>query len=242
MNDPHTSKMLLLLGLAFLTISASPSFYVSAQQRNPASAQELYDDSVQRLFKKNYAKALEGADAALKVDSSFAPARLLKSQALVGLFKKKFGTEDKLMTMEEPFELLRQAAENLEEYLKLTPNASDAPQLKEQLESLRAYAQLARRADTTRTLFSPKEVTTKAKIVSRSPFAVMPSESKGTVTLMAVLAADGNVKYVMLLDPLDDKGMKEYFDAVSSVKFVPAVKDGRNVSTTTKFIFQFRTM
>jgi len=189
----------------------------------------VYDEAVRRLYKKDYAKALEGAEAALAIDAGFAPASLLKSEALVGLFKKKYGTEGKLISLEQPFRLLREAADSLDKYLKATPNAPDASVLTERLEALRLYGQLANRAEASRALFAPKEVTAKARL-ARDPLMTPPIE-RGTVTTMVVLTAEGRVKHVMLLDPVDeDKKMGEYLRAVGSLKFTPAIKDGREVS------------
>lgn len=240
-NPRHNHRTGLLLAPVLLCFLMTGAGAVSVQAQPQSDAQKIYDEAVSRLYRKDYAKALEGAEAALKADPGFAPASLLKSEALVGLFKKKYGTENKLMSMEEPFRLLREAAESLDSYLKATPNAPDAPALLERLEALTLYGQLADRADAARTLFAPKEVTTKARL-ARDPLRSPPIE-RGTVTTMVVLSAEGRVKHVMLLDPVgEEEKMGEYLRAVGSLKFTPAIKDGRQVSQVLLIVSHVNTM
>ncbi|HEX8144568.1 MAG TPA: energy transducer TonB [Pyrinomonadaceae bacterium] len=87
--------------------------------------------------------------------------------------------------------------------------------------------------DYTRT-FSPREVTRKARILSR-PEPVYPESARkylvsGTVVLRAVFSANGEVTHIRAVKKLPHGLTERSIAAARQIKFEPAMKDGRAVS------------
>lgn len=229
----------LTAGLLFSAclFSSGSTAQIYAQQPLSQSAQQHYDSGWKHLQQHSYPKALQEAEAASKVDPDFAPAFLLKSQALVGIFKKQYNTGAGLSDLDPSFMLLKQAADDLRRYIELSPATADAKALREQLESLRAYANLTDQDDASRTVFRPKETTIKAHILSRA--SPKYGDINGAVILLAVFTADKQVNHIIVLRSLSDDVMKACVDAARNTKFEPAIKDGRAVSTVIQMEFHF---
>jgi tetratricopeptide (TPR) repeat protein len=186
--------------------------------------------------------ALKAAEGALKLDSRFAAALLLKSQSLVAFL----GTVPTTLA-EEPSESrqirYRQAATALEKYLELVPNADDKQTWLDQLESLRFYATShAERSDSDR-VYRGNEVKTKAVVLAK-PLPEYTQAARdhgvaGTVVLRAVFAADGRVKYLLLLVGLPYGLSERAIAAARKIKFTPATLDGKPVPTYIQLEYNF---
>jgi TonB family protein len=211
------------------------------------NAEAHYVVGAVRLRKLSAAEALESAEAALKINPNFAPAWLLKAQALVGLNTEVYVSAFDLITKSKPepepdspedrarlARQLTEAAGALEQYIKLNRNPSLLPELQEQLETLRAHAGGLVPGSEPR-VYSASEVTTKAVITTR-PKPVIPRGSPegwktGEVVLRLVLSADGRVRHIFIISGLPDIDLTEkVIKAVREIKFTPATKDGRPVS------------
>jgi TonB family protein len=237
--------------LAFLLVlSGSPR----AGELEAARALELDANSIDahyvvgliRLREEAWLKALEKADIIIKINPNAAMAYSLKSQALFGLYERgntilsdeRRGAYDfSGETIEEvraaqPLRI-KGAAENLEKYLQLNPQAPDAAFQREQLEALRAYTQ-AGNPDTR--IYSSNELsaTTKAVILSKPEpgfsEAARRAGISGTVRLRAVLGADGKVRYIFVLKPLSYGLTERAIAAARGIKFKPATVNGSPVS------------
>src|SRR5262249_16427484 len=112
-----------------------------------------------RLRADQPTEALAEAETALKLDSQFAPAYLLKSQAIV---KSVAGAilDNSSESPEERKQRYRDAATALEAYLRLSLSAPFKETWAEQLETLRLLA-ADRLENERRGIFSAKEVTTR---------------------------------------------------------------------------------
>ena len=197
------------------------------------------------------AKALEHVEAALKTKPEFAGALLLKSQALLGVYAERAsrGTNQSQAASpqrtEEATVLLKQAAESLEQYFRLNPSPPNADVWREQLASLRLYARNVKEgaAGPDQTVFSTKEVTTKARILSRPepqyPEAARNAQVRGTVVLRGVFAADGTVQNILVIHSLPHGLTEECVRAARKIKFIPATKDGRPVSQFIQIEYNF---
>lgn len=94
-----------------------------------------------------------------------------------------------------------------------------------------------------RTIFSAKEVTTRAVIRER-PEPLYTEEARrnnvtGTVRVKMLFAADGTVKYLFALTRLPHGLTESALNAARKIKFVPAEKDGRPVSQVVTIDYNF---
>jgi TonB family protein len=251
---PHifTNSFLLpaLIGCA-LAISSAAGGSVDAQQRSPS--QELYETAARHHQAGSYKEALQTIEELLKSDSAYAPAWLLKTKALIGLFMKVPPPRPDEINVPQArrarkiqqAKLLKEAADSLERFLQLEPDTERAESLREQLASLRVYAEPAIKDEAEWTVFSPIEVTEKAQIRHR-PEPRYPEEARaarlnGTVKLLMVLAADGTVKHILVLQSPHRALTESAIEAARNIRFEPAVKDGRPVSTATSVEYHFQT-
>jgi TonB family protein len=196
-----------------------------------------------RLHEGAWLKALEEADAILKVNEHAASAYSLRTQALIGLYERgntilsdarrgvyNFNSQ----TVEEvraaqPLRL-KEAADSLEKYLQLSPNAADAAELREQVEALRFYAE----TDPARRAYATSEVTQRA-VINFKPEPSFTEEARnanvtGVVRLRAVLASDGQVRHIVVLKGLSYGLTERAMAAARKIKFTPATVNGNPVS------------
>jgi tetratricopeptide (TPR) repeat protein len=209
-----------------------------------------YIISVMRLENDDPAAALEEANAALALDKDFTLAYLLKSQALVRV-QPDISTERYLALSKdehagigrENAARMMEAAQNLEIYLTRNPQARNAGHLREQLEAMRLYGQVYTRPEPEREIFAPGEVTTKA-VITFKPEPSYTEQARnnlvtGIVRLRVVLAADGTVKYPLVLRALSHGLTEKSIRAAQMIRFTPATKDGRPVSTIVTIEYNF---
>jgi protein TonB len=92
-------------------------------------------------------------------------------------------------------------------------------------------------------VFAPKDVSAKARIISR-PEPQYTEEARrnqvtGTVVLRAVFSAGGAVTNIKAIKGLPDGLTEKAIAAARQIKFVPAQKDGRNVSQYIQIEYNF---
>jgi TonB family protein len=202
------------------------------------------------------------ADAALINHADFPLAYLLRSQAYIcevgrlslgpfifqGAIHKTSGSgtvskEDRALIEKGNAIRFQKAATDLEIFLKLAPNTPDAAMWKEQVETLRLYAEPAEKAEADRTVFIASDVTTKARILKKPEPSYSDSarnaQVEGTVVLRAVLTADGQVRNILVLSRLPYGLTERAIEAARKIKFQPAEKDGRPVSLLVQMEFHF---
>ena len=208
----------------------------------PNIADANYVIGVVRLRAGAREDALAQAEAAIKLNQQFAPGYLLKSQALVSflgdvLIQKENESVDARRAR------FSQAADALEKYLQLVPNADDKQTWTEQLESLRFYV-VSHRADKgSEGVFSGKEVTAKARVLAKPEPAYTASAREaqitGTVVLRVVFASDGTVKHFLVIEGLPYGLTEASVRAARKIKFIPATVDGRPVSMFIQLEYNF---
>jgi TonB family protein len=254
MNRPHLFTRLLLIiasiACAF-SLTAGPGLRVYAQQ---ASAQELYGAAERHHEAGEYQEALAIIEGLLKSTPDYAPALLLKSRALVGLIIKippplpaEMNSADARRERKlRQAKLMKDAADSLERFLQLKPDAEGAEGLRARLSALRFYAEPAVKPESEWPFFSSSEVTEKAHIL-RKPPPLFPEEARslrlggGTVKVLLILAADGTVKHILALKSPGRPFTESAIEAASKIKFEPAVKDGHTVSTAVIVEYHFQT-
>lgn len=189
-------------------------------------------------------KALDSSEDALKLNPKFAKAFYSKSQAYINLFSETNSSDDKVR-----FKYLDQAADALEEYLKLEPNDANVQILRERAAALHFYARRKGVSNTNATddekeIYNPQEVTTRAIITFKQQpeytEAARKNQISGVVRVMAVLAADGNVKHILAVNRLPYGLTEKAVKAVKGIRFQPATKDGKPVSQMITLEYNFR--
>lgn len=203
----------------------------------PNIADAHYVIGVARLRAGEREDALAQAEAAIKVNPQFAPGYLLKSQALVSFLGDALVPKEG-ESIDARKARFAQAADALEKYLQLVPNALDKQTWTEQLESLRFFV-ASHRTD----VFSGKEVTTKARVLAKPEPAYTESARQaqvtGTVVLRAVFASDGTVKHFLVVKGLPFGLTEASVKAARKIKFIPATIDGRPVSMFIQLEYNF---
>ena len=138
---------------------------------------------------------------------------------------------------------LIEAAESAERYVTLDPKLSKS-KLEDwtaRIESLRGFAELA--GDESLTLYTGKDVTTKARVLSK-PEPTYTEEARknevtGTVVLRCIFGANGRVFGFRVVHGLADGLTEMSIRAARRIKFIPATKDGRPVSMWMELQYNF---
>lgn len=238
--------------LAFLLLSSGQERDAEAEATRALALDNNLTDAhyvlgLLRLRQSAWLKALEEAEAVIKLDPAAANAYSLKTQALIGLYERagaviaeqRRGAYDydeatiKEASAAQPLRL-REATESLTEYLRLKPDAADAAELREQLEAMRFYAQAGASADPARKIYSTRDGIQRAEILAK-PTPRYTEEARragvsGVVRLRVVLGADGAVRHVLVLRRLSHGLTERAVEAARQVRFRPATLGGRPVS------------
>jgi TonB family protein len=200
-----------------------------------------------RLRQGAWLKALEEAEAVIKLDANYADAYSLKTQALVGLYERasallaeeRRGAYDydeatvREARAAQPARL-KEATESLAEYLRLRPDAADAAEMREELEALRFYAEAGASPDPARKIYTVREGIRRADILAK-PEPGYTEEARranvsGVVRLRVVLGADGKVRHVLPLRRLGFGLTEKAVEAARQIRFRPATINGQPVS------------
>lgn len=112
-----------------------------------------------------------------------------------------------------------------------------------QLEAFRGHAQMVAETDESRAVLIANEADARARIIHR-PYPDFTEEARrnnvrGRVRIRAVLAADGTVRHVLVLEGLPDGMTEECVNASRAIRFTPAVKNGRPVSQFVMLEYNF---
>lgn len=198
-----------------------------------------------------YMNALQQAEAALKIEPEFPAGLLLKSRALMGLYanepplppSERDSAEALTARRRKQVERLREAHTSLEKYLQLSPGSPIADTLRAQTEALRAYTQEETNPVAGQTPLSTRDVGVKARITSkpepRVPHNLGPPGSTGKVLLLAVMASDGAIKNILVLQSPNDELAEASVQAARKIKFTPATLNGRPVSQYVRIEYNF---
>lgn len=220
--------------------------------QNPQSAQAHFIVGKARLLQEAPAEALNEAELALKTDASFANGYLLKTQALISIYASRY----KVLKNSRPIlsklenspkqpsraELFKPAAASLEHYLKLNPALAQDAFWASQLDALRACAGEGSLSQTAGEVFEIKEQTRPTILYKEKAKYTEEARNRGVqgvVVIMVIFAADGTLKYPVILKSLG-YGLDEHaLLATSKIRFVPATKDGKPISVIGNLEFSF---
>ncbi len=230
---------------------------------DPQNAEAHYLLGEIRLMKRSCGEAMEHAKRALKSAPNFAFGYLLKSQSIIcdyaetslkpfifdgTVFRTSAGAEgitreQRLAPIKQAAQQFSQAAENLERFLQLDPQAEDSSMWKDQLAALRVHSEPAQKPDAERTIFLGIEATTNAHVlVKPEPAytqAAKEAQIEGTVVLRGVFAADGTVNNILVVSSLPKGLTQRAIEAARRIKFVPAEINGKPVSVFMQIEYNF---
>jgi TonB family protein len=199
-----------------------------------------YVIGVVRLRAGAHDAALAEANTAIGLSPRFPSSYLLKSQALVRFFGDVLTAREN-ETSDTRTTRFTEAANALEKYLQLEPNAKDKQSWQDQLDSLRFYSNGT--GNGTEHAYSGKQVTTKVRVLKK-PEPSYTEEARrnqitGTVVLRVVFTADGAVKHFLVLSGLPNGLTEAAISAARKIKFTPATIDGRPVSMFIQLEYNF---
>lgn len=215
-----------------------------------------------RLRQHRNAEARLEAETAIKLNPGMALAYLLKSQVLVAIYSDRavspvrnvlpYGPNQPLGPISEEelaerrrvsrrgLQLLGDASAALETYLSLSGTNSETELWLTQLRTLKAYSANDEGGDK---IFTPAEVSTKARVLAKPEpqytEAARQAGVMGTVLLNVVLAADGQVKHILVLRSLPLGLTQQSIAAAQKIQFVPATLDGKTVSMMVRLEYNF---
>lgn len=140
---------------------------------------------------------------------------------------------------------LAEAAESARKYLKLSPKLSGKKAQEWQLraDSLLAFSEIANAPPGTPAIYTGKEVSVKARVLSK-PEPAYTEEARqkqvtGTIVLRAIFAANGQVVGIRAVSGLPNGLTQQAINAARRIKFIPATKDGKPVSTWIQLEYNF---
>jgi TonB family protein len=235
------------LGLAYTLLDAGKLDEATravkrAQALDPTLADAHFILGMINLREHDFLEAEKEANLALKLKSDFPRALVLKSQALVGAYLDDLKSDG----IGSPgYSKIKEAFGLLEKAIQLRPDDRGTGQLREQLETLRVYLELADKngPESARTVFKSNEVTTKARITSKpSPSyteAARKAEVSGTVVLQMILGLDGKVRNIRVIRGLSKGLTEKSIQVARRIKFIPATKDGKPVSQYIRVEYNF---
>ena len=217
-----------------------------ALKLNAQDAQAHYISGAVHFKEGELKEALEESVRALEIDPTFAPAVLLKGKALADIFEYRALLKNAEVLAAYKARL-KEAIADIKTRLERNPNIADAQILREVLTLLQIYFQLEspNEPGVERFVFSSKEVTAKARIISRPEAeytdAARQARLNGTVVLRGVLAFDGRVRALRAIEGLGEGLTQQAFKAAHKITFIPAIKDGHPVSQFIQIEYFFRT-
>jgi protein TonB len=93
-------------------------------------------------------------------------------------------------------------------------------------------------------VLNPSEATTRVRVVSK-PEPSYTNKARnagvsGTVVLRAVFASDGTVEHILVLRSLPYGLTNAAIEAARHIKFAPAMKDGKPISTFMQLEYNFK--
>ena len=184
---------------------------------------------------------LNKTDEALKAHEKAAK---LGSQLIKNLSKGVVSPIGSLVRFFPYIRELTEAADSAQWYLGLSSNPSVEKVWKwqERVALLRGYVEFSQELSVRR-IFTPQEVTTKARIISK-PIPEYTEEARknhvtGRVSLLLVLSADGKVLGSIPTDELPDGLTEKAIEAARKIRFDPASIDGKPVSQFIKVEYNF---
>ncbi len=216
-----------------------------AIELNPRNSQAYYVLGVIFYRTGSYDLAYEHAKRAIAIKPDFAGAYLLSSESLVSSYSSLFGIIQK-----EPknrYELLTDAANDLEKYISFASDSNIKHSQTKYLESLRYFAKYFSVPENQKRIGLEPETqpadSTPLVIVSK-PRAGYSGEARrhgvsGKIQILVEFAANGNIDHLLVVKRLG-YGLDELaLDAARQIRFRPATRNGKPVTSVKTFEYGF---
>lgn len=209
----------------------------------PGNAEAHYIISAANLRGGNREVALRHASTAIELNPGFGPAYLLKSQTIVS-----FVGYSPVSSSTESWDVRKsrflEAMNALEKYLQLEPHSKDKQTWIDQLDSLRFHTSKPdERKIGGEPVYSGKEVSSKARILAKPEPNFSDRARKrgirGLVILRGILAADGTVKHLLVIQGLPEGLTESALASARRIKFSPATLNGKPVSMYIQLEYNF---
>ena len=223
-----------LANLAFTLILANKSeralhMAESAIEAGDQSAESHYVIAEASLRQDDNARALDEADLALRIKPDLLPAMVTKGMAHYGL--KQYD----------------EAAKSFAALLAMSPYNAESNAWRVQLARLRKSAAGAKENQSPSpdgpNVYSPKQVTAKAHILSRSEpeytQAARRAGAEGMVVLRGVISSEGKLTDIFVVRWLSYGLTTGAIEAAKQIRFVPASIDGKPVSQYIQIEYNF---
>jgi TonB family protein len=222
---------------------------------DPKNAEAHYALGLIALRQNSASRALAEADATLRLSPNFAGALILKTEATMEVYTSANAEKAaKYRALNQPApplsaeeragigKMLKEAAESVEKYLRLSPSSPVAARLREQAEALRWHADMVANSDEP-FAYTVGTVTNKAQILWK-PEPLYTDEARnngisGTVRLRMVLSFDGRVRNIFVIQGLGGGLTEMAVNAARGIRFTPATKGGRPVSQFVTIEYNF---
>jgi tetratricopeptide (TPR) repeat protein len=179
--------------------------------------------------------ALALAEKALASNPDLSPAVLLKARTIRDIILHEYPSATKEQT-QALAALSGEAVAQVDAYLKRRPTAPDASRLKDELPTLRPFA----KGNFDDFVYLPKDVSQKAKFISKPQPLTHFLGSRQTVTLQMVLRRDGKVTNIRTVFSSDSDLTGPCISAARKIIFTPAMRDGNAVSQYIRVEYNFR--
>ena len=188
------------------------------------------------IFFRNGAfnRSYEYAKKTIGLNPSYSSGYLLKAESLISSFIQQSGTV--LPPANYRSELLKEARDDLEKYVTLSPKNKDISFYQNYLESIRFFAEYYSKTGETNSDSAEKLApnTTTLKILSK-PRANYTDSARsagvmGTITLLINFSADSTTKDILVIRSLGFGLDQEAIRAAKKIKFTPEIKDGKPIS------------
>jgi TonB family protein len=209
-----------------------------------------------RVREGAWLRALAEAELVIARTPNSAAAYSLKTEALLGLYERGnvvladerrgvYKYDEKTLAearAAQPLRL-RAAADSFEKYVSLSPNAPGIAEMREQLETLRYYADAAASPDPLLRIYTGSETMTKA-VITAKPEPGFTEEARranvtGVVRLRVVLQADGSVRHILVVKGLPLGLTQRAVEAARGIRFKPATVNGQHVSQFVTLEYNF---
>jgi len=205
---------------------------------NANNHEAMYLRVLLRYNKGMLTQALADIDRLLQLNPQFAPAYLLKAQAIIGQLYTNSGK----LKMDFPPEwkdTFLVAAQYTEQYLQRSLNSDDADFWRERIQALRFYGGSDNSLGCEKATMNLRPeilYQEKAKYTEEARFAGI----RGTVRLRAIFDVNGQIKHILPMNHLAGGLTEEAIKAMQKMRFKPAVKDGKPicVSMIVEFAFE----
>lgn len=224
-----------------------------ALKLDPSHAQAHYVLAAVRFRDERMEEAVREAEESLKLDPNFVAAARLVGEAQLNIYNGEFerasarypipagaSAEARSAVIEKREEMVAASKERLRvsaERLRRFANSPAASAQKENLSELIATLEFygaPRKSTEPPFAYKQSEVSTKAVILAKpEPGFTKNAKDNGTtgrVRLRAVLAADGHVRHIAVVEGLPDGLTELCVEAARKIRFTPATLDGRRVS------------